>query len=76
MKIIIRYDGVSDIDALMYVRQVVKKGRISNNNTQYCYCTMFNDAAEVYADRTKSGTDTFGVIKAKKPLPDDEMKND
>ena len=72
MKIIIHYDGVSDVDALLYVKQVVSKGRISNDGKQYCYCTLFNNDAEVYADKTARGTDTFMVRKAKKPLPDEK----
>ena len=73
MKIIITYEGVSDADALIYVEKVVNKGRISKNETQYCYFTMFNNEAEVYADRTKVGTDTFLV---RKHLPDTKEADD
>lgn len=36
-------DDMSDIDALNYVRTVVKMGKVSKNNTLYCYCTQFAD---------------------------------
>jgi len=72
MKIIIHYDGVSDVDALMYVKQVVSKGRISNDGKQYCYCTLFNNDAEVYADRTATGTDTFYVVRKLGPDADEK----
>ena len=72
MKIIIHYDGVSDVDALMYVKHVVSKGRISNDGKQYCYCTLFNNDAEVYADRTATGTDTFCVVRKLGPDADEK----
>lgn len=63
-KITITYDGMSDIEALSYVSSVIKQGKISNENTQYCYITKFrtDKGHTVYADKTKTGTFTFNIF--------------
>ena len=65
-KIIINAEGVTDDMALHLVGDVIKQGKISNDNSQYCYVSIFNDGHRVYADKTKSGTYTFKVWKGKK----------
>lgn len=65
MKIIIHYENMPVEEALSYVQGVVKGGRISNNNTQYCYFVMFHNDAEVYTSRTANGTDVFTVRRPK-----------
>ena len=64
--IINNHSRVSDFKALELVQSVVKEGRISNNDTQYCYCTriQYPSTGEVFyvsASRTKSGTDSFDI---------------
>ena len=42
-KIIIKNQTeISDIDVLTLIQRVIKNGRISNNNKQYCYLTSFS----------------------------------
>ena len=57
---------VSDFKALELVQKAIEPGRISNDNTQYCYCTriQYPSTGEVFhvsATRTKSGTDSFDI---------------
>jgi len=44
-------DGISMLEALDYVKEVVKMGKICNKNTQYCYVTEFKDKTMVYSDK-------------------------
>lgn len=37
------YDDIPEEKALAYVQDVVKHGRISKNNTIFCYLTLFHD---------------------------------
>jgi len=37
---------ISDSEALLYVQKVIKMGRISNNDKQYCYATSFGQNGE------------------------------
>ena len=65
-KIIITFDDeVEDIEAILAVESVIKQGRISmsNNGTCYCFVTTFANGGMAYADKTKSGTDTFRITK-------------
>ena len=65
-KIIITFDDeVEDIEAIFAVESVVKQGRISmsNNGACYCFVTTFANGGMAYADKTKSGTDTFRITK-------------
>lgn len=51
------------VTAIEMVIQVIKQGRISNNNTQYCYATTFEVVGENYAVTTglNKGSDKFVV---------------
>ena len=56
-------DDLTDTGALFYVTEVIYQGRISKDDTQYCYATRFGGSfVTVYASRTKNGTDTFRVV--------------
>lgn len=53
-KLIIQVKGdISILDALEYAKEVIRLGKISNNNTQYCYATTFLDNIVVYSDKNK-----------------------
>ena len=56
-------DEIDPLFALSCVDAVIGKGRISKNNTQYCYVTTFRNGVVVCASRTRKGTDTFFVCK-------------
>lgn len=59
-------DDLTDSGALLYVYEVIRQGRISKDDTQYCYATRFGGSfVTVYAGRTKNGTDTFRVVRDK-----------
>lgn len=65
-KIIIHnHSGLPDYEAIRYVSVVMKAGRISNNNTQYCYHTTFKDGTEVSCDLNDK-SDRFTVFKARR----------
>lgn len=53
-------DGISDYNALAYIQEVIRGGRISNNGS-YCSVTAFKDGVIVYADKKKS--DIFTVTR-------------
>lgn len=62
MKINITIEDNVDIKtALLCVEHVISLGKISNNNTQYCYATTWTDGTYVLADKTKRGNSTFRV---------------
>lgn len=54
-QILIKFpDDMSDDDAMVYVHTVIRQGKISKNNTLYCYVTAFPDKTCVSAnDRSK-----------------------
>lgn len=58
--IIHKADGISDYNALAYIQEVIRGGRISNNGS-YCSVTTFKDGVIVYADKKKS--DIFTVTR-------------
>lgn len=75
-KIIIRntIPGLSDLSALNMVRSVIEAGKISRNNTWYCYVTKFELSFEpanpphdyavvLYTGPTKKGSHRFLIIK-------------
>jgi hypothetical protein len=68
-KIIINADGVTDEMAVYLVGEVIKQGKVSNANSQYCYVSVFSDGHKVYADKTKSETFTFKVWKNETAKP-------
>lgn len=48
-KIIIKNQTeIDDISVLTLVQRVIKNGRISNNNKQYCYLTSFDIDGKEY----------------------------
>lgn len=53
--------SLSMLECLDRVRQVIEKGRISNNDKQYCYYTTFTDGIGVSTDLNKS-SDRFIVL--------------
>ena len=61
-RMIVDYEGPIK-EALRYVEAVVNEGRISAEEKQFCYVTIFKDDTIVYADQTKTGTDTFKIRK-------------
>ena len=36
-------DGIDDLTAVGLVKQVIERGKISNNGNNYCYLTVFGD---------------------------------
>ena len=58
--IIHKDDCISDYNALAYIQEVIRCGRISNNGS-YCSVTTFKDGVIVYADKKKS--DIFTVTR-------------
>lgn len=61
-RLIVDYEGPIN-EALPYVQQVINQGRISAEEKQFCYVTIFKDGTIVYADQTQTGTDTFKIRK-------------
>jgi hypothetical protein len=63
-------EGLSDLQALDYVKTVIKMGRVSNNETQYAYHVSFefydNHEIHVQAYLNKK-SDRFVVFKLPKP---------
>ena len=49
-------------DALIYVGLVIRGGRISKNNTAYCYLTTWKDGTAVSATKNMK-SDSFLVWK-------------
>lgn len=58
-------DGIDPTTALERVKEVIHGGRVSKNETLYCYVTVFNDGIVVsVSDYRKS--DCFRIYKTKK----------
>lgn len=72
-QILIKFpDDMSDMDALNYVRNVVKMGKVSKNNTLYCYWTQFVDNTCVSVnDRAKHPT--FRIWRRKGEQKDETL---
>ena len=62
-KIIINSENISDAESLVYTLKVINEGKISKNNSQYCFLTTFESGIKVYANKTKTGTYTFRIWK-------------
>lgn len=56
-------DDIEDLGALWATLNVVRYGRVSDNGRQYCFVTTFKDGVEVFARRTRAGTDVFHVVR-------------
>ena len=54
-------DGIPQTEALSYVWNVIRNGRISKNGESYCYVTTFQNGTVVIADKKKA--DIFNVRK-------------
>lgn len=54
-----------DVEAFAYVERVMKDGRISNYDTQYCYATTWSDGVYVLS-RLNKCSDSFVVGKLEK----------
>lgn len=70
--------GLSDEKILEYVLGVIRLGRISNNDTQYCYHTSFEDGIEITSYLNKK-SDRFVIYQSKiktalKTLPEYQNK--
>jgi hypothetical protein len=65
-RLIIQAHGLDDAEAVRRVAIVMKDGLISNgtNGEQYCFASKFSDGVTVYANKTKSGTHSFRVIRS------------
>jgi hypothetical protein len=64
--ITINDEKMSDFDALMAVTAIVQGGRISENETAYCYCSTWENGDVVYSEKLDSGTDKFFVTNRNK----------
>ena len=67
-KIIIHHD-MTDLQAVYYAMKVIQDGKVSNNDTQYCYMSRFTNGVSVYADVTRTGVPTFRVMAAPEVKP-------
>lgn len=57
-------DGIDPSIAAERVAEVIKQGRISENNTKYCYVTKWTDGIIVYT-REKRKNDCFVILMDK-----------
>lgn len=57
-------DGIDHATAVDRVARVMSKGRISDNNTKYCYVTTWEDGILVYT-RERRKSDCFVVLMDK-----------
>lgn len=55
-------DNIDELTAVERVRDVISKGRISKNNTLYCYETVWEDGVCVHV-RDYRKSDCFVVYK-------------
>ena len=63
-KIIININNeATDKEALEYVLEVIKNGKISNEGKSYCYCTLFSKKIAVLANKRKN--DIFTIYDHK-----------
>jgi len=58
-------DDIDPAAALMYVGNVIHQGRISKNDTKYCWLTTFQDGVTVVV-RDYRKSDCFVVYQSKK----------
>ncbi len=57
-------DNIDPAAALLYVGNVIHQGKISKDNTQYCWLTTFHDGITVIT-RDNRKSDSFVVCKDK-----------
>ena len=67
-KIIIKNESkwIEDVTALSLVTNVVNKGRIFNNGTEYNYVTLFKDLEIVVKAKSNKLSDSFFVCDYKR----------
>lgn len=54
---------VNDVDVLSAIQQVISNGRVSKDNTCYCYLTTFRyPAVMISAELTRTGNDKFTIF--------------
>ena len=58
-------DDIDPAAALLYVGNVISQGRISKDDTKYCWLTTFHDGVMVVV-RDERKSDCFVVYKSKK----------
>lgn len=74
-RIIINTRGVSDSDALHYVKRVVDNGKISGDGKHYCYYTVFNNEIAVVCSHALTGTITFTVYYSRSKYTRDQAQS-
>jgi hypothetical protein len=60
-------DGISDLEAVGRVQQVIEQGKISNDGQSYCYGTSWSDLV-VFTRDPRKGSDTQ-VFRVARPYP-------
>jgi len=62
--IITNYSDLTDIEVLEWILEVVKDGRISNNDKQYCYLSCFDYNGKSYqiASDLNKQSDRFRIV--------------
>jgi len=58
-------DDIDPAAALLYVGNVISQGRISKDDTKYCWLTTFHDGVTVFV-RDYRKSDCFVVYQSKK----------
>jgi hypothetical protein len=58
-------DDIDPAAALLYVGNVISQGRISKDDTKYCWLTTFHDGVTVVV-RDERKSDCFVVYQSKK----------
>lgn len=54
-------DNIDDLTAVSLVKQVIERGKISNNGNSYCYLSVFDDI--VVETRQYRKTPCFRIYK-------------
>lgn len=64
-RIIINFEGVTEQTAIHKVSRVIDDGRVSKNDTHYCWLTVFSDGVVVSTCKKRKGqkTDSFIVYR-------------
>jgi len=58
-------DDIEPLAALVYISKVISSGRISKDDTKYCWLTAFHDGVTVVT-RDNRKDDCFVIYKSKK----------
>lgn len=69
-RIIIKHDEtISDLEALEYVNNIIKMGKISDDKSAYCSTVIFKSEIVVTSKKTKSGH-SFDIQNYNLNVPD------